>query len=293
MTTYLAVDLGGTKLAAALVADGVLSARQQLDTQSDKSPEVLRQNLTTLLALFHDQADQVVVASTGIIQDGRLTALNPQNLGGLDYFPIKAEIEAITGLPTLVLNDAQAAAWAEYHAAGGQYANMAFITVSTGVGAGLVIDGQLQIGARGIAGHAGHSLADPNGPVCGCGRKGCVEAIASGTAIGQQGSEVFGENYTGQEVYQRYLAGDEAATTIVSRSATAIAQLVADLTITNDLDAVVIGGGVGLAANYLELVEEALSSLPAVYQPKLLPAKCSTDAGLIGAALWAQACSQR
>ncbi|MBY5943699.1 N-acetylmannosamine kinase [Photobacterium rosenbergii] len=293
MTTYLAVDLGGTKLAAALVADGVLSARQQLDTQSDKSPEVLRQNLATLLASFHDQADQVVVASTGIIQDGRLTALNPQNLGGLDHFPIKAEIEAITGLPTLVLNDAQAAAWAEYHAAGGQYANMAFITVSTGVGAGLVIDGQLQIGARGIAGHAGHSLADPNGPVCGCGRKGCVEAIASGTAIGQQGSEVFGENCTGQEVYQRYLAGDEAATTIVSRSATAIAQLVADLTITNDLDAVVIGGGVGLAANYLELVEEALSSLPAVYQPKLLPAKCSTDAGLIGAALWAQACSQR
>ena len=293
MTTYLAVDLGGTKLAAALVKDGVVSARQQLDTQSDKSPQVLRQNLATLLTSFNEQADQVVVASTGIIRDGQLTALNPLNLGGLDHFPIKAEIEAITDLPTLVINDAQAAAWAEHQAAGGRYANMAFITVSTGVGAGLVIDGQLQIGARGIAGHAGHTLADPAGPMCGCGRRGCVEAIASGTAIGHQGSEIFGATCTGREVYQRYLDGDEAAAQIVTRSANVIAQLVADLTITNDLDAVVIGGGVGLAANYLELVEQALSALPAVYQPKLLPAKCGTDAGLIGAALWAQACSQR
>ena len=293
MTTYLAVDLGGTKLAAALVKGGIVSARQQLDTQSDKSPEVLRQNLAALLTSFQDKADRVVVASTGIIQDGQLTALNPLNLGGLDHFPLKAEIETITGLPTLVINDAQAAAWAEHQAAGGQYSNMAFITVSTGVGAGLVIDGQLQIGARGIAGHAGHTLADPNGPVCGCGRRGCVEAIASGTAIGQQGSAVFGTGCTGRDVYQRYLAGDEAAKQIVTRSATVIAQLIADLTITNDLDAVVIGGGVGLATNYLELVEEALSKLPAVYQPILLPAKCSTDAGLIGAALWAQACRQR
>ncbi|MGR5061726.1 N-acetylmannosamine kinase [Photobacterium sp. DNB22_13_2] len=291
MTTYLAVDLGGTKLAAALVTNGVASGHRQIDTQSDRSPQVLRDNLATLLTPFQGLADQVVVASTGIIQNGHLTALNPLNLGGLDQFPLQAEVEAITGLNTLVINDAQAAAWAEFKAASGHYSNMAFITVSTGVGAGLVLDGQLQIGPRGIAGHAGHTLADPAGPVCGCGRTGCVEAIASGTAIGLQGSEFFGAGCSGRDVYQRFLAGDPNAQEIVTRSAKAIAQLVADLTITNDLDAVVIGGGVGLADQYLELVQAVLNTMPAIYQPKLVPAKCGTDAGLIGVALWAQACS--
>lgn len=109
-----------------------------------------------------------------------LLALNPHNLGGLLHFPLVQTLEAIAGLPTLAVNDAQAAAWAEYHALPDDIRDMVFITVSTGVGGGVVCDGKLLTGKGGLAGHLGHTLADPHGPVCGCGRVGCVEAIASG-----------------------------------------------------------------------------------------------------------------
>lgn len=287
MKTCLAVDLGGTKLAAALICGGELVEKHQIETLSSKDPKVLTSTLCDLLLPLVSRADFVAVASTGIINQGILTALNPDNLGGLDQFPIHAVIADITGLPTLVINDAQAAAWAEYQAYDAKYDNLAFITVSTGVGAGVVLNRTLVTGSRGIAGHAGHMLADPAGPRCGCGRKGCVEAIASGSAIGRAGVPFFGESTTGRDVYSHYLAGDSNAAAIVERSASVIAQLIADLTISLDLDAVVLGGSVGLADNYLTLVKDALSLLPTVYQPELLPALSGADAGLIGVSLWA------
>lgn len=288
MTTYLAVDLGGTKLAAALVKDGVIFDRQQIETSSSASPDDLKTALSTLLLPMSSRADRVAVASTGIINNGVLTALNPSNLGGLNTFPIQSVIASITGLKTTVINDAQAAAWAEFIAYDCQYSNMAFITISTGVGAGLIVNGKLLTGSRGIAGHAGHMLGDPNGPICGCGRKGCVEAIASGRAIGLAGKAYFALPCSGQDVYSHYLNGDAKATEIINRSAAVIAQLVADLAIGLDLDAVVLGGGVGLAQNYLSLVEAKLLTLPAIYRSKLLPALCGADAGIIGALRWAE-----
>jgi N-acylmannosamine kinase len=125
----------------------------------------------------------VAIASTGIIREGALLALNPHNLGGLMHFPLTQTLEQITGLPTLAVNDAQAAAWAEYHAMADEISDMVFITVSTGVGGGVISNGKLLTGSGGLAGHLGHTLADLNGPACGCGRVGCVEAIASGRGI--------------------------------------------------------------------------------------------------------------
>lgn len=288
MNTYLTVDIGGTKLAAALIKDGVIIERQQIETVSSHSPDVLRAALSDLLLPLSKKADCVAVASTGIISNGQLTALNATNLGGLNQFPLQSVIASITGLHTVVINDAQAAAWAEYFAYSEQYPNMAFITVSTGVGVGLVLNGKLLIGARGIASHAGHMLADPHGHCCGCGRIGCVESVASGRAIERDGEVMFGPNVTGRDIYQYYLTGHPDATLIIKRSASAIAQLIADLTIAVDLDAVVLGGGVGLANGYLSLVDEALSALPDIYHPPILPALCGTNAGLVGAAKWAE-----
>ncbi|SKA55936.1 N-acetylmannosamine kinase [Enterovibrio nigricans] len=287
MKTTLAVDLGGTKLAAALIRGNEIIEKHQVETQSSDNSDVLRGALRDLLIPLSDRADNVAVASTGIIDNGVLTALNPDNLGGLNRFPIQTVISDLTGLPTQVINDAQAAAWAEFQAYNAHYSNLAFITVSTGVGAGLVLDGKLKTGARGVAGHAGHMLADPWGSRCGCGRTGCVEVIASGTAMGRAGVPFFGVETTGRDVYTHYLAGSEDAAVIVTRSASTIAQLIADLTILLDLDAVVLGGSVGLAEGYLQLVKDALSLLPTVYQPELLPALSGADAGLIGVSLWA------
>ncbi|VTM38001.1 N-acetylmannosamine kinase [Klebsiella quasipneumoniae] len=182
--TTLAIDIGGTKLAAALVTDDLLLCdRRELPTPASKTADALNTALEALVRPLCMRAKRVAIASTGIIREGNLIAINPQNLGGLMHFPLVKTLREITGLPTLAINDAQAAAWAEYQAMADKVSDMAFITVSTGVGGGVVSNGTLLTGAGGLAGHLGHSLADPDGPLCGCGRVGCVEAIASGRGI--------------------------------------------------------------------------------------------------------------
>ncbi|HAU4890542.1 N-acetylmannosamine kinase [Aeromonas hydrophila] len=291
MTICLAVDIGGTKIAAALIemysaAKSNIVARHLIETRSSGDPLLLTAALAELLGPLAASADYVAVASTGIIDNGVLTALNPQNLGGLDHFPLHNVIAQITDLPVYLINDAQAAAWAEYLAYRQEFADLAFITVSTGVGAGLILNHKLITGSRGVAGHAGHMLVDPQGPQCGCGRRGCVEVIASGRAIAAAGQAVFGGTCSGMQVYQLYLQGDARAQAIIRRSADAVAELIANLTITLDLDAIVIGGGVGLAENYIGLVKQALVKMPDVYRPQVLPARCDIDAGLLGVAQW-------
>ncbi|MDN8554592.1 N-acetylmannosamine kinase, partial [Citrobacter werkmanii] len=168
--TTLAIDIGGTKLAAALVDSNLrIRERRELPTPASKTPDALRAALQALIAPLQEQVKRVAIASTGIIREGSLLALNPHNLGGLLHFPLLQTLKDLTGLPTLAVNDAQAAAWAEYHALGGEYRDMVFITVSTGVGGGVVSAGKLLTGVGGLAGHLGHTLADPHGPVCGCG----------------------------------------------------------------------------------------------------------------------------
>ena len=206
MKTCLSIDIGGTKIAAAVVQSGKVTRRNQIPTPASTNPQDMTQALEMLLTPYLDDISIVSVASTGIINNGILTALNPLNLGGLDNYPLKSVIEHITKKSVIVINDAQAAAWAEYKSRKLEMVNMAFITVSTGVGAGFILNNDLLIGANGVAGHAGHTLADPNGPVCGCGRIGCVESIASGTAIGKAGQPFFGDDCDGQTVYEHFMA---------------------------------------------------------------------------------------
>ncbi len=287
MSSCLAVDIGGTKIAAAVVESGKVLRRHQISTPSSTNPKEMDNALKQLLTPFLNEVSTVAVASTGIINDGILTALNPRNLGGLNNYPLRSVIEAISKKPTTVINDAQAAAWAEYKTLELTRANMAFITVSTGVGAGVVINNNLLIGANGIAGHAGHTLADPNGPICGCGRRGCVESVASGTAIGQAGKAFFGDDCTGEIVFKYFSRNDPNAIDVVNRSARAIAHLIADLKMVLDIELVTLGGSVGLAPHYLDRVQHYLAQQPLPYQTKVQLALCGADAGLIGVADWA------
>ena len=284
----LALDIGGTKIATAIVSENQVTQRKQISTPQENVVEAMHQTLAQLLADYAGQFDYVAVASTGIINKGILTALNPKNLGGLAYFPLKQSISKHTSKPVLLLNDAQAATYAEYQLQDkNNIQNFAFITVSTGVGGGLILNHQLLTEPNGIAGHIGHTLADPNGPVCGCGRIGCVEAIASGRAI-EAVSKQSDELCDPREVFARFRKKDEKATALVSRSAKAIANLVADLVIGMDIQKVVLGGSVGLAEGYLPLVNEYLAEMPEIYHCPLEAAQLGQDAGLIGAAAWAQ-----
>lgn len=283
--TTLAIDIGGTKLAAALVGDDLqIRERCERPTPASKTPDALREALKMLIEPLQRRAKRVAIASTGIIHQGVLQSINPQNLGGLMHFPLVHTLEELTGLPALAVNDAQAAAWAEYHAIADDISDMVFITVSTGVGGGIVSGGQLLTGAGGLAGHL---LADPQGPVCGCGRVGCVEAIASGRGIAAAAKgELAGCD--AKTIFTRAGQGDEQAKQLVQHSTQVLARLIADVKATTDCQRVVIGGSVGLAPGYLAQVRHFLAQEQPVYHVALSAAHYRHDAGLLGAALIAQ-----
>lgn len=291
MTACLAIDIGGTKIAAALVRlNGQatqIDQRMQIHTPQDPSAAALDNALAEILQRFAGQFDRVAVASTGIIQQGILTALNPKNLGNLAFFPLEKSIATHTDKPITLLNDAQAAACAEFLLHTAEVENFAFITVSTGVGGGIILNRQLFTGTNGVAGHIGHSLADPNGERCGCGRVGCVEAVASGRAIARD-AEKWANPCSPPDVFERFRQGDEQAVALVDKSASAIANLIADLKINLDIQRVALGGSVGLAQGYAQRIAYFLSQLPEIYRPEVVPAHYAQDAGLIGAAWWAE-----
>ena len=286
--TTLAIDIGGTKLAAALVdSDLQIRDRRELPTPASKTPDALRAALKALVEPLQTQATHVAIASTGIIRDGVLLAINPLNLGGLVHFPLVQTLNDLTGLPTMAVNDAQAAAWAEYRALADEISDIAFITVSTGVGGGVVSNGKLLTGSGGLAGHLGHTLADPHGPLCGCGRVGCVEAIASGRGIAAAARDDLA-GCDAKTIFARAAQRHEQAMRLVAHSAAVVARLIADVKATTDCQCVVIGGSVGLAEGYLALVESYLAQAPLAYHVKLQAAHYRHDAGLLGAALLAQ-----
>lgn len=287
MGKVLALDIGGTKIAAAVVTEsGMLVGRQQIATPRGGAAQ-LAIALETLIAPYRHLVDFIAVASTGIISGGRLTALNPANLGGLADFPLQDCVQSIADLPCVLLNDGQAAAWAEYQAVSGDCDNMMFVTVSTGVGGGIILNKKLLVGHHGLAGHIGHTLADPHGLLCGCGRRGCVESVASGTAIG---AETLGwkQPVAAANVFEMAQLGHVPAENIINRSATAIAQMLADMKMALDLEVVILGGSVGLAVGYLERVIGAQKTLPEIYRVPVQAAHHRQDSGLLGAALWAR-----
>ncbi|MGX2949303.1 N-acetylmannosamine kinase [Ursidibacter sp. B-7004-1] len=290
MTACLAIDVGGTKIAASLVTlkdkDAQVTQRIQIHTPQNPSAEALDEALAQVLQTFQGQFDKVSVASTGIIQNGILTALNPKNLGNLAFFPLEQSIAKHTDKPITLLNDAQAAGCAEFLRQD-DVDNFAFITVSTGVGGGIILNRKLFTGTNGVAGHIGHSLADPNGEPCGCGRVGCVEAIAAGRAIARDAAK-WENPCDPPEVFNRFRQGEPQAVALVDKSAKAIANLIADLKINLDIQRIALGGSVGLAEGYLARVEYFLAQMPEIYRPNIVLAHYAQDAGLIGAAWWAE-----
>ncbi|RUX50997.1 ROK family protein, partial [Mesorhizobium sp. M4A.F.Ca.ET.050.02.1.1] len=172
----LAIDIGGTKIATAEVSGRRIANRRQAPTPRTGKGDHLIAAIAGLAPKSGFGA--VAVATTGIVRDGALTALNPETLPIEDGYPIASAIERAFGMPPLVVNDAQAAAWAEFTIGAGKgFRNFAFFTVSTGIGCGLVIDGRLESGATGLAGHVGHTRSAPGGILCGCGRRGCLETV--------------------------------------------------------------------------------------------------------------------
>jgi glucokinase len=312
-----AIDIGGTKIAGGLVGaeDGVLQQRIERPTRAAESGEVVLGALAEVVAELRASEDWsrvrlVGVGSAGPVDTVRGT-VSPVNIPGWRDFPVVLEVGRMTGgLPTVLTGDGVAMTAAEHwRGAARGFDNALCMVVSTGVGGGLVLGGALYPGPSGNAGHIGHISVDLDGDPCPCGSRGCLEGLASGTAIarhalaagwrpsggtGRTAAGGAGNGATAAAVAESARAGDPRALSAFARAGQALAAGIAATATLVELDVVVIGGGVAQAGELLlgplraRLAEYA--TLPYVRGLRICPADLATDAGLVGAAaaaLWA------
>ncbi len=273
----LALDIGGTKLAAALWDGSRLLDREEMATPQDRSPEGILRACLELLRPKLARASRLGVAATGVVAEGRVTALNSETLHGWNGFDVQAWFEERTGLKTRVLNDADAAAWGEFLCgAGRDTRDFAFVTVSTGIGGGLVLNRQLLTTPHGLHAEFGFTLTDADSP---------LEFAASGVALDKAARE---RGWTdAREVVARAMQGDSEASALLDSSAQRVARLLGNLRVLLGLDRVAVGGGVGLAESYLGRVRAHLERLGSPWAGlEVVRAQLGVDAGLTGAALW-------
>jgi glucokinase len=270
---YVALDIGGTKCAASLgTADAKILSRVEASTSDglDEWPAAGDVLCDLIYRLLEGSKTQLsLIKSIGVSCGGPLdptagTVLNPPNLPGWKNVPLKSFLEAkYQGLPTLLENDANATALAEQRwGAGVGLKDFAYLTCGTGIGAGLILSGHLYRGKRDLAGELGHAVIVPNGPECLCGKRGCLEALSSGGAIGRAGAVAYGDlSVTGKIVIERAAAGDSVATGILMNAAFYLGIGIANLLHTLDLQRVVLGSVAAYAGGlFLKEVRETVSS---------------------------------
>ncbi|WP_339940548.1 ROK family protein [Undibacterium luofuense] len=286
------LDIGGTKVAAALTQAGRVLDRRQLPMVSQ------REDLQPLLAsLLHgwEGIQKIGVATTGYVQQGRVYSVNHDIIGFWNGLPLQDILRGVRDVPVVMLNDAQAAAWGEYLARqqeGNGPADLMFITLSTGIGGGLVLNHRLRTGQAGLAGHIGHipsHIRSMDGQLrCGCGQTGCLELIASGTGLARQASTLMGETCDSRSLFM--LAQQHpAAERLIQHAADAVAAMLASQHLALDLQEIVIGGSVGMAPGMLERIQRAFSRIEVPAAPVISAARCGADAGLAGIMHWAGA----
>lgn len=302
----IGLDIGGTKIVAAVVhPDGRISGRRRVDTPIEGHRRT-GELVALVRALCREHAltrTTVGVGAAGLVDLDGVVRYAP-NLDWRDY-PLRAVLEAELGLPVRVENDAAAAVWAEYAVGAGHEAAIGalMLTLGTGVGGGLVMDGELVRGAHGLAGEFGHMIVAEGGARCPCGNNGCLEALASGNAIGRSardavaagtlpsGSRLYGvAHLTGAEVTAAAQVGDAGARAVLATAGHWLGVGIASLVNSLDPEIVIVGGGVidagnllldpAVAAYHERVVARAHRAVPPVVSARL-----GDDAGVIGAAL--------
>ncbi|QDY70443.1 ROK family protein [Qingshengfaniella alkalisoli] len=280
MVEGFAVDLGGTKTAAARIAAGRIEERLQTPTDGDASFWSQLDAMAALLdRLGFEAGANLGVAVAGRVDGaGRWQAVNAHTLPGIGEEPLLEQMRARFGSNVVVRNDAAAATLAEALMGAGIGADhFAYLTVSTGIGGGVVLSGRLLNSRNGLAGHVGF-VSSPLGEArCGSGRYGTMEVTASGRAIA-----AFAGTRDAKEAFE---TRTQKAQVAIDRSAAAIARLCGDLTAIFGLDRVAIGGSVGLAKGYLSRVEMHLEREPPLFRVPLTLATLGQDSALLGALL--------
>lgn len=299
----LGLDFGGTKLAAGVwrVGSSELLATRQRPTDVAAGAQG---DLDAMLAMSHEMLDGIgggdALTAVGVCFGGQVDAARglvivQMHVPGWEMFALRDTLAAHFGVPAAVENDGNAAALAEHRfGAGRGRSSLLYLTVSTGVGGGLVLDGRIVEGAHGLAGEIGHMLVAPGGPPCPCGRRGCLEAVAAGPAIARaavaalaaepaRASALRGQPLvTAQDVAEAAATGDTLAQEVLDKALGYLGLGVANAAVLLDPGCVVLGGGVTrLGAPLFERVTAAVQER--VFAPcDVLPAQLGGDVGIWG-----------
>lgn len=273
MSATLAIDVGGTKILAALVDGAEVRDRALVATDRDGGADAWLAQIAGLAEAWRGQFTVAGLSVTGMVRHGLWSAMNPGTLPVPADFPLAERASAVLGVATMAINDAQAAAWGEYRHGAGAGRDMVFLTVSTGIGGGVVLNGRLIVGRGGIAGHVGQ-ISGSDGP---------LEDSASGNWIARAAASA-GHPGDARAVFAAARSGVAWAAEIVALSARRLARLCRDIQYLLDPDVIVIGGGVGLAPGFLDRIAATLHDCPAAIRPTLARAALGSDAGIIGVA---------
>ncbi len=266
----LAVDLGGTKIMASLVQSGEVLDTTVFATDRLGSPEGWLASIVEATAQWKGRYTAAGIAVTGAVRDGHWRAMNKATLGIEGEFPLEQRAAELLEVPVVVANDAQAAAWGEFKASSDR-SDLVFMTVSTGLGGGIVADGRLM---RGVSGHFGQML-DAGGSK--------VESQLCGPWIAAEAKRL-GHPLEPKEVFSAAKAGDAWAVGIIDGVAKRLARLCHDIQLAIDPARIVIGGGVGLASGFLDKVRAEVEALDPSAVPELHPATLGPKAGIVGIA---------
>lgn len=309
MKHYFGIDLGGTFIKGAIVDEkGKIVAKTKLPTECEKGADAVVENIAALCqklleisGMKREEITSVGMGVPGMIDSEEGVVVTSNNLGWTD-FPIAKKLTALVGLPVKTANDANVAALGEMKFGfGGIYKNIILLTLGTGVGGGIVIDGKLVEGNRGAGAELGHTVIEFNGESCTCGRRGCLEAYASATALIRDTKRAMQAHadsklweigsldaVNGKTAFD-YYGKDEYAKAVLDSY---IAHLACGITNMANIfrpDAVVLGGGVCAQGDSLltplrRLVNENVYGKNSGPEVKVLTAKLENDAGCLGAA---------
>lgn len=309
----IGLDIGGTKVAGAIVGeDGTVHAELRRNTPDTSDAATMNTLLGEMVSELRSGAEGAQVSAIGVGAAGTVEwpvgriRWAPNN--NYENWDLRAELESTTGLPTVVDNDGNVAGLAEARLGDERNDDMALLTVGTGVGAGIVLGGKIYRGPSGLGAEVGHMNVNPDGPVCGCGNYGCLESVASGTALTRMGrsaaahdpdgmiaglAQEAGGEVTGKHVTMAAMAGDRTAQSLFQRLGRSLGIGIASINAIFEFEVVLIGGGLVDAGDLLldparRAAREFHYGPPGVRPlPPIFPATYKGDAGKIGAGLLA------
>ncbi len=310
----LAIDLGGTKIITAIISSRVIAKEYQLTLAEEGLQSVIKRvlsminHLLSLRNLDPSQLDSISIAAAGAIDiEKGLVTLSP-NLPDWRDIPLRDMVGEKYGVNTFLINDASAAALGEHHfGAGKGVSNLIMVTVGTGIGGGIIINGKLYSGPSGSAGEIGHMTIDVNGPKCSCGNIGCLERLVSGTAVAEEAirrlsqgeksslTEIGGgkiKSITAEKVSLAAQNGDSLAMEVISKAATYLGIGLVNLVNIFNPEMIIIGGGLAKVGDLLleparRVVRERAFQLSARLV-RIVPAQLGDDAAVLGAAIFAR-----